>query len=83
MRKSTNELRLQFYAQTNIEIKNEQSKSCKDAKPCASTWQKYAIWLENFQAAKLNQQVLQENNLLRNTIYEVLDILETSITKRI
>ena len=48
-----------------------------------SSWQKYALWLENLQAEKLNIQFLKENQLLRDKIYQVLDILEATISEKI
>ncbi len=83
MQSTIQELRLQFYAQTDIEIKDKRSSSSKDVKSCVSIWQKYAIWLEIFQAEKLNSQFLKENQFLRDKIYQVLDILETTISERI
>ena len=69
-----NELRLQFYAQTDVEI---------TSKARFRAWQEYALWLEAFQAKKFRDELLKENNLLREGIHEVMAILETAVSSRI
>lgn len=74
MKNLIKELRLQFYAQTNIEI---------ESKAKLKVWQQYAVWLENFQAKELNYEVLKEAKFLRKQIYQVLVMLESAISSRI
>lgn len=74
MDKDIQELRLQFYAQTDIEI---------TSKARFKAWQEYALWLETFQATKFNSEYFKENSLLRKRIHEVMAILETAISSRI
>jgi len=59
MKPKIKELRLEFYTQTNVKIRDEEFESHKDTKSCSSSWQKHALWLENFQAEKLNLSLLQ------------------------
>jgi len=71
---SIEELRLQFHAETDLEIKNKTN---------LKTWQTYALWLEIFQAEKLNQPALKEVKFLRKQIHHVLAALEAAISRRI
>ncbi|MFA5879842.1 MAG: hypothetical protein WC860_06665 [Candidatus Margulisiibacteriota bacterium] len=72
MQASIEELHEQFYAETNYEI--------KDNFKC---WQIYAQWLEKLVINKLNQKLISENKKLRESYYEVIDILENALTDRL
>ncbi|MFA5878779.1 MAG: hypothetical protein WC860_01245 [Candidatus Margulisiibacteriota bacterium] len=70
MKSLRNELRLQFYAQTDIEIY---------AKAKRQDWQNYALWLENLAIEKLNQDIILENKKLREAFCKAQDILESGL----
>ncbi|MBT3260724.1 hypothetical protein HOC37_05845 [bacterium] len=70
MQPSQQELRFQFEGQTDIVI----DQKTKD-------WKKYALWLEKLKIKKLNNELVKENNQLRATVYEILDILERGVTQ--
>jgi hypothetical protein len=72
MQPSQQELRLRFEAETDIVI----SKKTKD-------WQKYALWLENLNIKKINDELVQENEKLRNAFYAAMDILEVGLVSRV
>ncbi len=65
MEESKERLRLAFEAETDIEI---------DAYP--SNWKKYAEWLESFSIKKLNNEVIKENELLRNAMQKAMSALD-------
>ena len=69
MQQSIKELRLNFEAETDLEIK-----------PHFKQWRKYALWLENLQIQKLNREIISENKKLRRAFYKVVDILEISLS---
>ena len=65
MEKSKEKLRLAFEAETNVVI---------EAYP--EDWKKYAKWLENLAIEKLNNEVIKENELLRNVMQKAMSALD-------
>ena len=65
MEESKERLRLAFEAETDIVI---------DAYP--QDWKKYAEWLENLAIKKLNNEVIKENELLRNAMQKAMSTLD-------
>ncbi len=65
MEESKERLRLAFEAETDIVI---------DAYP--QDWKKYAEWLENLAIEKLNNEVIKENELLRNAMQKAMSTLD-------
>ncbi len=65
MEESKERLRLAFEAETDIVI---------DAYP--KDWKKYAEWLENLAIKKLNNEVIKENELLRNAMQKAMKALD-------
>ena len=72
MKNTNQELHERFYAETNFEI-------CENFK----NWQVYALWLENISIAKLNQELILENQKLREAFYSAMDILEHGLVDKI
>lgn len=72
LKKSTEMLRLRFYAETDVEI----GKTHVD-------WQRYAEWLEALAIKELNKEMLMENEMLRNRMQEAMYALEKGITGRV
>lgn len=62
-------LRLRFESQTDIVLV-----------PHPEHWQEYAEWLEELAVKELNNELVRENELLRNKITEAMDALEEGIT---
>jgi hypothetical protein len=71
MQPSQQELRLRFEAETDIVV-NQKTKD----------WRAYALWLENLNIKKINDELVQENEKLRNAFYEAMDILEVGLVSR-
>jgi len=69
MKEGIEELRLNFEANTDIQI-NEQT----------TNWKPYAIWLEGIKIKKFNNEIIRENNKLRAAFYETIDILESALS---
>ena len=65
MQESKEKLRLTFEAETNVVI---------EAYP--QDWKKYAEWLENLAIKKLNNEVIKENELLRNAMQKAMSTLD-------
>ena len=65
MEESKERLRLAFEAETDIVI---------DAYP--KDWKKYAEWLEKLAIKKLNNEVIKENELLRNAMQKAMKALD-------
>ena len=65
MQESKEKLRLTFEAETDIVI---------EAYP--EDWKKYAEWLENLAIEKLNNEVIKENELLRNAMQKAMKALD-------
>ena len=65
MQESKEKLRLAFEAETDVVI---------EAYP--EDWKKYAKWLENLAIKKLNNEVIKENELLRNAMQKAMKALD-------
>jgi hypothetical protein len=65
MQESSEQLRENFYAQTNVEVNNE-----------ACCWKRYACWLEQQSMEKINLEMREENKKLRNICDKVMDLFE-------
>ena len=72
MQPSQQELRLRFEAETDIVV-NQKTKD----------WRAYALWLENLNIKKINDELVQENEKLRNAFYAAMDILEVGLVSRV
>jgi 2-phospho-L-lactate transferase/gluconeogenesis factor (CofD/UPF0052 family) len=70
MKQNKKMLRLRFYAETNVELRSK-----------ADDWKSYAEWHEKLSAKKVNNEILQSNDLLRSKLRQAMDILEEGITK--
>jgi hypothetical protein len=62
-------LRLRFESQTDIVLV-----------PHPEHWQEYAEWLEELAVNELNNELMRENELLRNKMQEAMNALEQGIT---
>lgn len=65
MQKSQEELRNEFYYETDVEI-NE--KSC--------CWKHYALWLEQQCAERINSEIIAENKKLKEQQDKIMELLE-------
>jgi hypothetical protein len=64
-------LRQRFYAETDVEID-----------PVPTDWEQYALWLEHLVISELNNELVQENELLRIKMENAREILEQGIIGR-
>ncbi len=69
MKESRDLLRQRFQAQTDIEIH-----------PQPEDWKQYAEWLEKLAVRELNNELVRENEMLRNRMQEAVNVLEEGIT---
>ncbi len=65
MQETKEKLRLAFEAETDVVI---------EAYP--EDWKKYAEWLEKLAIEKLNNDVIKENELLRNAMQKAMSTLD-------
>ncbi len=65
MEETKEKLRLTFEAETDVII---------EAYP--EDWKKYAKWLEKLAIEKLNNEVIKENELLRNAMQKAMKALD-------
>ncbi len=65
MQETKEKLRQTFEAKTNVVI---------EAYP--EDWKQYAKWLENLAIEKLNNDVIKENEMLRNVIQKAMSALD-------
>ncbi len=65
MEESKERLRLAFEAETDMEIETY-----------PRDWKKYAEWLENLAIENLNNDVIKENELLRNAMQKAMSALD-------
>jgi len=72
MQEISKELRLQFYAETNFELK-EKSKN----------WQTYSKWLEQLSFQKINSELIMENKKLQKAFDKAINILDSGLINRI
>ena len=61
------ELRRQFYTETNIKAEPNE----------------YAQWLENLAIEKLNNELVWQNQLFRETYEKVIEVLQLSLISRV
>ncbi len=70
MKKESREmLRQRFQAQTDVEV---------DPQP--EDWRRYAEWLERISIKKLNNELAEENEMLRNRMQTAMNVLEAGVT---
>ncbi|MFA5879986.1 MAG: hypothetical protein WC860_07420 [Candidatus Margulisiibacteriota bacterium] len=72
MNETSEELRLRFEAETDIQIDEK-----------LLDWKPYAIWLENLAIQQVNNEIITENNKLREAYWKVIDLLDNILAKRI
>lgn len=72
MDENVRKLRFDFEAETDIDI-DESSEN----------WQEYAQWLEKLSVSKLNNEMVKENDALRNMMNEAMGLLEEGVVSRI
>lgn len=65
MEESKEKLRLRFEAETDVVID-----------PYPEDWKKYAEWLENLSIKEFNNEIINENELLRKAIQEAINVLD-------
>ena len=65
MQETKEKLRLTFEAETDVVI---------EAYP--EDWKRYAKWLEKLAIEKLNNEVIKENELLRNAMQKAMKALD-------
>ena len=65
MEESKEKLRLTFEAETDVII---------EAYP--EDWKRYAKWLEKLAIEKLNNEIIEENELLRNAMQKAMKALD-------
>ena len=64
-------LRQRFEAETDIEIE-----------PRSPDWKQYAEWIEKLSVRKINNGLVMENEMLRNSMQEAMNTLEAGISGR-
>jgi len=69
MKESKEMLRFRFQAETDVEID-----------PTPADWQQYAGWLEVLAINELNNELLKENEMLKQKMREAMSVLEKGIT---
>ncbi len=66
------QLRDRFYCETDIQLD-----------PTTDDWKAYALWLEELAVDKLNAEATLEAHVLREAIYQVTDLLDKAVTRRV
>ena len=64
------ELRTRFECETDIKLD-----------PTPEDWKQYATWLEKEVETRINAEAISENHLLRDTFFQVSDLLEQTLTR--
>lgn len=69
MKESKEMLRQRFQSQTDVEVGLH-----------PGDWKRYAEWLEKLAIGELNNELVEENEALRNRMQKAMDALEEGIT---
>ena len=62
------DLRMRFYAHTDITVGEDRD-----------SWEKYAKWLEELSLTKINNEMFTRNKKLENDIEKAINILEKAV----